>query len=100
MAKYGKTAQKKVKKAMHERKKGTPRAEGSGKKVTSKNRRSRLDCQRRGRPAAKCRRRRAVRRNHRRSNKEGQKAKGKRQKVGGRSQEADGRKGTVIYFDP
>ncbi len=35
MAKYGKTAQKKVKKAMHERKKGTLKS-GSGKKVTSK----------------------------------------------------------------
>ena len=36
MAKYGKTAQKKVKKAMHERKKGTLKSGGSGKKVTSK----------------------------------------------------------------
>jgi hypothetical protein len=35
MAKYGKKAQKKVKKAMHERKKGTLKS-GSGKKVTSK----------------------------------------------------------------
>jgi hypothetical protein len=35
MAKYGKTAQKKVKKAMHERKKGTLKS-GSGKKVKSK----------------------------------------------------------------
>ncbi|HYX27184.1 MAG TPA: DUF6496 domain-containing protein [Pyrinomonadaceae bacterium] len=35
MVKYGKTAQKKVKKAMHERKKGTLKS-GSGKKVTSK----------------------------------------------------------------
>jgi len=35
MPKYGKTAQKKVKKAMHERKKGTLKS-GSGKKVTSK----------------------------------------------------------------
>lgn len=35
MAKYGKTAQKKVKKAMHERKEGTLKS-GSGKKVTSK----------------------------------------------------------------
>ena len=36
MAKYGKTAQKKVKKAMHERKKGTLKSGTSGKKVTSK----------------------------------------------------------------
>ena len=35
MAKYGKTAQKKVKKAMHERKNGKLKS-GSGKKVTSK----------------------------------------------------------------
>lgn len=35
MAKYGKTAQKKVEKAMHERKKGKLKS-GSGKKVTSK----------------------------------------------------------------
>lgn len=36
MAKYGKKAQKKVKKAMHERKKGTLKSGRSGKKVTSK----------------------------------------------------------------
>ena len=36
MAKYGKTAQKKVKRAMHERKEGTLRSGGSGKKVTSR----------------------------------------------------------------
>ena len=36
MAKYGKTAQKKVKKAIHERKKGTLKSGRSGKKVTSK----------------------------------------------------------------
>ena len=36
MAKYGKTAQKKVKKAMHERKEGTLKSGKSGKKVTSK----------------------------------------------------------------
>ena len=35
MAKYGKTAQSKVKKAMHEKKRGTLRS-GSGKKVTSR----------------------------------------------------------------
>ena len=35
MARYGKTAQSKVKKAMHERKHGTLRS-GSGKKVTSR----------------------------------------------------------------
>jgi len=36
MAKYGKTAQKKVKRAMHERKRGKLRSGRSGKKVTSR----------------------------------------------------------------
>jgi hypothetical protein len=36
MAKYGKTAQKKVKRAMHERKKGKLKSGRSGKKVTSR----------------------------------------------------------------
>ena len=36
MAKYGKKAQKKVKRAMHERKKGTLRSGRSGKKVKSR----------------------------------------------------------------
>jgi hypothetical protein len=36
MARYGKTAQKKVKRAMHERKRGTLRSGRSGKKVTSR----------------------------------------------------------------
>ena len=36
MAKYGKKAGQKVKKAMHERKRGTLRSGGSGKKVTSR----------------------------------------------------------------
>ena len=36
MAKYSKTAQKKVEKAMHERKRGTLRSGRSGKKVTSR----------------------------------------------------------------
>ena len=36
MAKYGKKAQKKVKKAMHERKRGTLKSGRSGKKVTSR----------------------------------------------------------------
>jgi hypothetical protein len=36
MAKYGKTAKKKVGKAMHERKKGTLKSGRSGKKVTSR----------------------------------------------------------------
>src|SRR5690348_18218630 len=35
MAKYGKKAQKKVKRAMHERKRGTLRSGRSGKKVTN-----------------------------------------------------------------
>lgn len=36
MAKYGKKAQSKVKRAMHERKHGTLKSGGSGKKVTSR----------------------------------------------------------------
>ncbi|RPJ70513.1 MAG: hypothetical protein EHM24_15325 [Acidobacteria bacterium] len=36
MAKYGKKASDKVGKAMHERKKGTLKSGGSGKKVTSR----------------------------------------------------------------
>jgi len=36
MARYGKTAQDKVEKAMHERKHGTLKSGKSGKKVTSK----------------------------------------------------------------
>jgi hypothetical protein len=36
MAKYGKKASQKVKKAMHERKRGTLRSGRSGKKVTSR----------------------------------------------------------------
>ena len=36
MAKYGKKAQSKVKRAMHERKHGTLRSGGSGKRVTSR----------------------------------------------------------------
>ncbi|WP_276368366.1 DUF6496 domain-containing protein [Chryseolinea sp. H1M3-3] len=36
MAKYSKTAQKKVKKAMHEKKRGTLKSGRSGKKVTSR----------------------------------------------------------------
>ncbi len=36
MARYGKTVQKKVAKVMRERKRGTLRSGGSGKKVTSR----------------------------------------------------------------
>lgn len=36
MAKYGKTAQTKVEKTMHEMKQGKLRSAGSGKKVTSR----------------------------------------------------------------
>jgi hypothetical protein len=36
MAKYGKKAQSKVKRSMHERKRGTLRSGRSGKKVTSR----------------------------------------------------------------
>jgi hypothetical protein len=36
MAKYGKKAQRKVRRVMHERKQGTLRSGGSGKKVTSR----------------------------------------------------------------
>jgi hypothetical protein len=37
MTKYGKTAQTKVEKTLHEMKQGTLRSGGSGKKVTSRN---------------------------------------------------------------
>jgi hypothetical protein len=36
MARYGKKASEKVERAMHERKKGTLKSGGSGKKVTSR----------------------------------------------------------------
>lgn len=36
MARYGSTAQRKVKRAMHERKRGTLRSGRSGKRVTSR----------------------------------------------------------------
>ena len=36
MAKYGRKASQKVERAMHERKRGTLRSGGSGKKVTSR----------------------------------------------------------------
>jgi hypothetical protein len=36
MAKYGKKAQRKVKRALHERKRGTLRSGRSGRKVTSR----------------------------------------------------------------
>ena len=36
MAKYGKKASEKVERAMHERKRGTLKSGGSGKKVTSR----------------------------------------------------------------
>ncbi len=36
MARYGKKASEKVEKAMHERKRGTLKSGGSGKKVTSR----------------------------------------------------------------
>jgi hypothetical protein len=36
MARYGKKAQRKVRRALHERKHGTLRSGGSGKKVTSR----------------------------------------------------------------
>lgn len=36
MARYGKTAQRKVKRALHERKRGTLRSGRSGKRVTSR----------------------------------------------------------------
>ena len=36
MARYGKLAEKKIKKVMRERKRGTLRSGGSGKKVTSR----------------------------------------------------------------
>ena len=53
MAKYGKKASQKVERAMRERKRGTLRSGGSGKKVTSRNRLSRSVSARRAAPAAR-----------------------------------------------
>jgi hypothetical protein len=50
MARYGKAAQKKVAKVMRERKRGTLRSGGSGKKVTSRKQAIAMDSPR---PAAR-----------------------------------------------
>src|SRR5262245_13876809 len=58
MARYGRKASEKVKKAMRERKRGTLRSGRSGKKLRAESRRLPLDCQRPGAPAEKSRARR------------------------------------------
>jgi len=55
MARYGKSAQAKVKKVMQERKRGTLKSGRSGKKVQAANRRLRSDLQKPGRRARKSR---------------------------------------------
>jgi hypothetical protein len=59
MARYGKTAQRKVKKAMHERKRGTLRSGRSGKKVTSRKQAIAIGLSEARRAGAKVPRRRA-----------------------------------------
>lgn len=61
MARYGKKAQKKVQKAMHERKRGTLRSGRSGKKVTSRKQAVAIGLSQARRSGAKVPRRRARR---------------------------------------
>ncbi len=57
MARYGKKAQSKVKRAMHERKQGTLRSGRSGRKVTSRKQAIAIGLSEARRAGAKCRRR-------------------------------------------
>lgn len=61
MARYGKKAQKKVQKAMHERKRGTLRSGRSGKKVTRRKQAVAIGLSQARRSGAKVPRRRARR---------------------------------------
>jgi hypothetical protein len=62
MAKYGRKAQQKVKRAMHERKRGTLRSGRSGKKVTSRKQAIAIGLSEARRAGGKVPRRRARRR--------------------------------------
>lgn len=61
MARYGRKAQQKVRKAMHERKRGTLRSGRSGKKVTSRKQAVAIGLSQARRSGAKVPRRRARR---------------------------------------
>jgi len=66
MAKYGKKAQRKVRRAMHERKRGTLRSGRSGRKVTSRKQAIAIGLSEARRAGAKVpRRRKSSRRRHR-----------------------------------
>jgi uncharacterized protein DUF6496 len=62
MAKYGRKAQSKVKRAMHERKRGTLRSGRSGKKVTSRKQAIAIGLSEARRSGAKVPRKRSSRR--------------------------------------
>ena len=62
MARYGKKAQRKVKRAMHERKRGTQRSGRSGKKVTSRKQAIAIGLSEARRAGAKVPRRRKAKR--------------------------------------
>jgi hypothetical protein len=64
MAKYGSKAQRKVKRAMHERKQGTLRSGRSGKKVTSRKQAIAIGLSEARREGGKVPRRRSRRRAH------------------------------------
>ena len=63
MARYGKSAGQKVKRAMHERKKGTLKSGRSGKTVKSRSRLSPSACPKRVVPAARYRQKDREKRN-------------------------------------
>jgi hypothetical protein len=62
MARYGRTAQRKVKRAMHERKRGTLRSGRSGRRVRSRKQAIAIGLSQAGRAGAKVPRRRRGRR--------------------------------------
>jgi hypothetical protein len=72
MAKYGRKAQQKVRKALHERKRGTLKSGGSGKKVTSRRQAIAIGLSEARRAGGKLPRRKGGRK---RSNKQGKKRK-------------------------
>jgi hypothetical protein len=82
MAKYGKKAQQKVKKVMHERKHGTLRSGGSGKKVTSRKQAIAIGLSEARRAGGKVPRKKASSSRKRKGG--GRKSTGGRKKTGGR----------------
>ena len=67
MAKYGRKAQQKVERAMHERKRGTLRSGGSGKRVTSRKQAIAIGLSEARRAGGKVPRRRSAKTSRRRS---------------------------------